>query len=209
MSNILVIGAHYDDAELGAGGTMARCARGGNKVHKLTLTDNETRFTQRGIQVDYESSVAQSARAARILGIEEVDFEPLPCNQLHYTTEVMQRVEQVVYDLQIDTAFIHFHSDMNQDHVEASRICMTALRHCKNILMYQSNGYILEDDYYPRLFVDISGTMELKKQALRCYGQEHDRFGRLFEIVCQRNEIWGYGNEVAAAEGFHVVKMQF
>lgn len=209
MSNILVIGAHYDDAELGVGGTMAKLAVQGHKVYKLTLTNNETRFEQKEIEVNYQSSVSQSAEACRILGVTEVDFEPVECSHLFYSTEVMQRVEKIVYDLNIDTAFIHYQSDMNQDHVEASRITMTALRHCKNILMYQSNGYILENAYYPRFFVDISETLEKKKEALRCYGREHDRYGRLFDIVCKRNEVWGYYNETTAAEGFRVVKMLF
>lgn len=181
----------------------------GHKVYKLTLTNNETRFEQKGIEVNYESSVSQSAEACRILGVTETDFEPVECSHLFYSTEVIQRVEKIVYDPSIDTAFIHYQSDMNQDHVEASRITMTALRHCKNILMYQSNGYILKDAYYPRFFVDISETLEKKQEALRCCGREHDRYGRLFDIVCKRNEIWGYYNETAVAEGFYVVKMLF
>lgn len=210
MSNILVIGAHYDDAELGAGGTMAKFAREkDNHVFKLTLTNNETRFEQRGIAVDYESSAAQSAQACAVLGVHEIDFAPVECSHLFYSTEAMQRVEKIVYDYQIDTAFIHYESDMNQDHVEASRLSLTALRHCKNILMYQSNGYILAQAYYPRCFVDISDTIELKRRALNCYGREHDRYGRLFETVCKRNEVWGYYNEAKAAEGFHIVKMLF
>ena len=75
--------------------------------------------------------------------------------------------------------------------------------------MYQSNGYLLEESYYPRFFVDISDTIEKKREALRCYGREHDRYGCLFETVCKRNEVWGYQQEIAAAEGFHVVKMVF
>ena len=93
MSSILVIGAHYDDAELGAGGTMARLAAMGHQVYKLTLTNNETRFTQKNIQVNYESSVQQSAEACRILGVREVDFAPVQCSHLFYDTEIMQRVE--------------------------------------------------------------------------------------------------------------------
>lgn len=208
MSNILVIGAHYDDSELGAGGTMARCVRGGNHVYKLTLTDNVTNFEQRGISVDHSSSVSQSAMAARVLGVKEVDFQPIACNHLSYSAEVMQRVERVIFDLGIDTVFIHYHSDMNQDHVEASRICLTAARHCRNIFMYQSNGYVLENDYYPRLFIDISATIAEKRKALGCYADVHDRYGRLFDTVCKRNEVWGFHNEIDAAEGFHVVKMR-
>lgn len=120
--NILVIGAHYDDAELGCGGVMARLSGEGHKVYKLTITNNETRFKQKNIEVNYESSAAQSAEACKILGVEEVEFEPVERSHLFYTTETMQKIEKIAYDLQVDTAFIHFHSDMNQDHVEASRI---------------------------------------------------------------------------------------
>lgn len=209
MGNILVIGAHYDDAELGVGGVMARLSGEGHQVYKLTITNNETRFEQKNIEVNYTSSALQSAQAAKILGVREVQFEPIQCNQLFYTTETMQRIEKVVYDLEIDTAFIHFHSDMNQDHVEAARIASTALRHCKTVLAYQSNGYLLNDAFYPRFFIDISETFEKKKKALKCYGREHDRYGRLFETVCKRNEVWGYCVERQAAEGFEVLRMQY
>lgn len=205
--NILVIGAHYDDAELGVGGVMARLSNEGHKVYKLTITNNETRFDQKNIEVNYESSAAQSAEACKILGVEEVPFEPVECSHLFYSTETMQRIEKIVYDLKIETAFIHFHSDMNQDHVEASRISSTALRHCKNVLSYQSNGYLLNESFYPRFFIDITDTFEAKKKALQCYGREHDRYGRLFETVCKRNEVWGYAVEREAAEGFEIIKM--
>ena len=205
--NILVIGAHYDDAELGVGGVMARLSNEGHKVYKLTITNNETRFDQKNIEVNYESSAIQSAEACRILGVEEVPFDPVECSHLFYSTETMQRIEKIVYDLNIEMAFIHFHSDMNQDHVEASRISSTALRHCKTVLAYQSNGYLLNEAFYPRYFMDISDTFEKKKEALKCYGREHDRYGRLFDTVCKRNEVWGYAAEVNAAEGFEVIKM--
>ncbi|HEX9683969.1 MAG TPA: PIG-L family deacetylase [Acidimicrobiales bacterium] len=38
-SSVLVLGAHPDDAELGAGGTVARWSSGGSEVHLCVLTD--------------------------------------------------------------------------------------------------------------------------------------------------------------------------
>lgn len=207
--NVLVIGAHYDDAELGCGGAMARLVNEGHVVYKLTITNNVTYFDQKNIEVKYESSAAQSAEASRILGVREVVFEPVECSHLFYSTDIMQRIEKIIYDLQIDVAFIHFHSDMNQDHVEASRISSTALRHCKTVLSYQSNGYLLNEAFYPRFYIDISDTFKKKKEALKCYGREHDRYGKLFETVCKRNEVWGYCVEKSAAEGFEVLRMQY
>jgi len=207
MDNILIIGAHFDDAELGAGGTAAKLVSEGKKVFKLTLTDNATNFTQKGIYVNYDSSKAQSANACRILGVEEVsDFIPVECSTLSYSKALMQRVEKVIYDYNIDTVFVHFGTDMNQDHVAANQICITAARHCSNILQFQSNGYILDNVFYPTYFVDISDYIDKKREALRCYSTEHDRFNRLFETNIERNHTWGYGNEVEYAEGFKILK---
>lgn len=207
MNNILIIGAHYDDTELGAGGTAAKLVGMGKKVYKLTLTDNETDFKQRNVSVSKDTSYEQGILAGSCLGIETIDFSPVKCSHLEYNKDIMQRVESVIYKYNIDTVFIHFGVDMNQDHVAANKICLTASRHCKNILEYQSNGYILDDVFYPTFFVDISDFVEAKKEALSKYGSEHDRNNRLFMTNIERNHIWGFANEVEYAEGFRIVKM--
>lgn len=208
MKNILIVGAHYDDCELGAGGTAAKFAGEGKNVYKLTLTDNVTRFAHMNINVEYETSVAQSARACNVLGIKEItDFEPIECTKLIYCTETMQRIESVIYKYKIDTVFMHFDSDMNQDHIEAAKLCLTAARHCDNLLQYQSNGYLLNNPYYPTYFVDVSDYIGKKVEALEQYGEEHNRFNKLFQINVERNHVWGYSNKVEYAEGFRVIKM--
>lgn len=114
MENILIVGAHFDDAELGAGGTAAKLAAEGKRVYKLTLTDNVTKFDAMNINVAYESSRVQSAKACKVLGVKEItDFVPVECSRLEYTQEVMQRVETYIFDLHIDTIFMHFNADMN------------------------------------------------------------------------------------------------
>lgn len=208
MNHILVIGAHFDDAELGCGGTMAKLIAEGKKVYKLTLTDNVTHFQQMNIHVDFTDSLSDSGRACDILGVSEItDYHFASCNHLSYSAEIMQQVEAIIYKYQIDTVFIHFDADANQDHVEASRICRTAARHCRNVFYYQSNGYITEKPFYPTFFVDISNYYEKKKAALEQYHQEHNRGDRLFETALLKNAIWGYANNVSYAEGFVPLKV--
>ena len=208
MNNVLIVGAHFDDAELGAGGTAAKLAADGKNVYKLTLTNNVTKFDAMNINVAYESSYMQSAKACEVLGVKEItDFVPVECSKLEYTQEIMQRVEKYIYDLNIDTIFMHFNADMNTDHVAASRICLTAGRHSRNIIQFQSNGQVLENVYYPTFFVDVSDYIEKKRKALACYGAEHNRFDRLFEASIERCHIWGYANKVEYAEGFNIIKM--
>lgn len=208
MENVLIIGAHFDDAELGVGGTAAKLVAEGKKVYKLTLTDNVTKFDVMNINVNYESSRVQSAKACEILGVQEItDFKPVECSNLSYNQKIMQQVEKYIIDLNIDTVFMHFNADMNTDHVAASRICLTAARHCRNIIQFQSNGYVLENVYYPTFFVDISDYVDKKREALACYGKEHNRFDRLFDVSIERNHVWGYSNKVQYAEGFNIIKM--
>lgn len=208
MEKILIVGAHYDDTELGVGGTAARLAEEGKEVFKLTLTDNITEFEKKNIFIRQDTCLEQSRKACKVLGVKEIQGFPVAqCSNLTYSKKIMQRVESLIFDLNIDTVFIHFGNDMNQDHVEAARICLTAARHCRNILQYQSNGYILDNEFYPTFFVDISSYIQKKKEALACYGKEHDRFQRLFSSNIERNHIWGFANEVDYAEGFRIIKM--
>ncbi len=208
MKNIIIIGAHYDDAELGAGGTAAKLVAEGKNVYKLTLTDNVTRFHHMNINVEYETSVSQSSKACEILGVKEItEFEPIECTKLVYCTETMQKVENIIYKYNIDTVFMHFDSDMNQDHVEAAKICLTAARHCDNLFQYQSNGYVLNNAFYPTYYVDISDYVDKKISALEQYGEEHNRFNKLFQINVERNHIMGYSNKVEYAEGFRPIKV--
>ena len=208
MENILVIGAHYDDAELGAGGTMAKLAAEGKNVYKLTLTDNVTKSSHLHINVEYETSVRESALACEVLGVKEItEFEPVECCHLFYDTETMQRVEDVLYKYSIDTVFMHYNDDLNQDHISASKICLTAARHCQNVFFYQSNLYILPRVFTPTVYFDISDYIDKKREALYKYTGDHNRFNSLFETNIERNHVWGYSNKCAYAEGFVAQKL--
>lgn len=212
MKNILLVGAHYDDVELGIGGTAARLSAEGKKVYKLILTDNFVRESEFNKYTDPETSIEESKKACEILGIQEVfDFIKAPNCNLVYGTELMQRVEKVILKYHIDTVFIHSQYDMNRDHIEAAKICKVAARHVDNLYVYRSNIYITETQFMPRVFFDISDYVEHKKKALAAYGEEHQRSmadgkNKLFENVIYQNKIWGYAIDKMYAEAFEVIK---
>lgn len=213
MNKILVIGAHYDDAELGAGGSMAKWSVEGKDVYKITLSDNVTNFERRNIKVGYEDSKQESANACKLLGVKEIaDFPTQPCTELVFTKKQMQLLESYILDNKIDTVVMHNIIDVQQDHVHAATISYVAARYCDNLLMYQSNKYVLPMDFYPRYFVDVTNTIELKKDALNCYGYAHNRYKQLFGMTIAQNRVWGYqasmGQEDAYAEAFSLMKFR-
>ena len=67
--DVLAIGAHPDDVELGCGGTLAVLARQGKRVGILHLTRGEM-----GTRGTPEERVAEAEAAARALGAVEMDF---------------------------------------------------------------------------------------------------------------------------------------
>ena len=208
MKNILVVGAHYDDADLGAGGTMARFKEEGANVYKITLTDTCVTDDKMGLNIKQSDAKRNSKEACKILGVEEIEFETQPYGNFQYSQKSMRELERIIDTLNIDTAIYHFSDDYNTDHIAANMLCNTAFRHCKNTLMFQSNPYITEIAFAPNFFIDISKVISKKIDALTCYDKEHDRQGRLFETAIERNKIWGYACHVSYAEGFKLVKFR-
>ena len=209
MNNILVIGAHYDDSELGAGGSAARWLSEGKNVYKITLTDTVVKSDLMSLNITSDEVLANSRDAClKIGGVKELDFPTAPYGNLEYSQTIMQDLERILAEYQIDTCIFHYKDDYNTDHLAASRICRTAARHCDNLLMYQSNPYIIAEDFYPNVFVDVTDYIEKKREALMCYDQAHNRQGNLFETNIERNKIWGYGNHCGYAEGFVAIKLQ-
>jgi len=206
MNNILAIGAHFDDVELAIGGTLNKFSES-KKVYKLTLTDNVTFSKNLKLDVKYKTSKNSSHNACKILGVTEIFNKKIKkCTKLKYETNLMQYIEKIILNKKIDTIFIHYDNDLNQDHIASSEICKTAARHCKNILMFQSNFYTGSKPFNPTMFVDITKNINKKISSLNCYQKEHNRNNQLFSMTIKRNEVWGYSAGVKYAEGFVPIK---
>ncbi len=209
MKKILAIGAHFDDVDLAVGGTLNQIHKNGGECFKLTLTDNVTLSKNLKLNIDYKTSKKSSSKACKILGIKEIkNNKMVKCSKLTYSKEYMQYIENIIYDKNIDTVFIHYDHDLNQDHIAASEICKTASRHCMNILMFQSNFYLNSNNFSPSLFFDIKNEIHNKKNSLKCYENSHNRKNKLFDLTFKRNEIWGSYIGTTYAEGFIPIKLK-
>lgn len=200
INNALIIGGHYDDTELGVGGTAARLVAEGKNVYKITLSS----CSVIDLGIDGNRTKECSAEACKILGVKELNFDGQDYGNVVFGQKVMQDIERIIKKYDIDTVFFHHSEDFQSDHLASHKISKIASRHCNNLFMFQSNPYITH--YAPDFFIDISDYVEKKRQSLGCYDPEQNIQGRLFDVVIQRNEVWGYGNKVKYAEGFEIVK---
>lgn len=198
-SVVLVVVAHADDEVLGCGGTIARHAKNGDKVHLLIMADGVT--SREDATTDARQSRDAAMRAAsEELGIVSVSQAGFPDNQMDTIAllQLARAVESVVMRLQPECVYTHWHGDLNVDHRRTQQAVMTACRPQPNFPVRRIFGFeVLSSTewvtpqtrvFSPNLFVDIASFLATKTAALKHYGMEmrafpHSRSIRHSEIL--------------------------
>lgn len=125
MANIVVVGPHPDDQELGMGGTIARLADQGHRLLLLDLTNGEP--TPRG---DPATRAAEADQAARILSAPDNPVRRLclglPNRFLEHTLQARHRVAGAYRAHRADVLFLPYPEDAHPDHRAATRIAEDA-----------------------------------------------------------------------------------
>ncbi|TVQ30012.1 MAG: bacillithiol biosynthesis deacetylase BshB1, partial [Phycisphaeraceae bacterium] len=116
MANILVVGPHPDDQELGMGGAIARLVGDGHDVLLLDMTSGEP--TPYG---DPETRKKEAAAAAKILGARRTALD-LPNRWVQHTIDARKQVAAVIREHQSQILFVPFFEDAHPDHRAVTRI---------------------------------------------------------------------------------------
>jgi len=225
VPSALIVAAHPDDEVLGCGGTVARLASEGAKVTSVILGEGAAsrhaeESSGNGVATEVEALRDSARRAAEILGAAAPIFFGLPDNQLDSlpTLEIVQRVEGVIADLGPSVIFTHSLADLNIDHRVAHQAVVTASRPvgvCPVMAIYafetQSStewgAVSTSRGFSPVKYVDISGHLETKLDALKAYESEMRDFPhpRSFEAVDALAKVRGSHAGFHAAEAFEVI----
>ena len=181
---VLVVAAHPDDEALGCGGTIARWAKEGRAVHVLILADGETaRADASGWACDDRKANADAAAA--VLGCASVKQVGLPDNRMDRLEllDIVQRIEAAITAYQPESVLTHHAGDVNIDHRITHQAVVTACRPqpghpVKELLFFEvpsSTEWQTPGSapaFLPNCFVDVSGSIDLKLAALKCYESE-------------------------------------
>lgn len=175
MASFLVIGPHPDDQELGMGGTIAKLAKQGHKVHIIDMTNGEP--TPRG---SVERRAGEAASAARVLGVERT-LLGLTNRQVTHNIESRYKLAAQIRIHRPNVLFVPYTPDAHPDHVAVTRIAEDARFdakltktdipgepwHPKRIIYYFCTHLRLNIN--PTFCIDVADTMEQKLQAMACY----------------------------------------
>jgi len=206
--NILAIGAHFDDIELGCGGTIARHVANGDNVIMLVLT-NSAYYNYNGVAIrSVDMAKKEGEEAAKILGVKYLISIGLETKTLQYGFELIEIINQVIDENNIDIIYTHWDKDVHQDHSAIGRATFNAGRHVKNILMYRSNWYHTSSEFRGNYYSDISEFIEIKISAVKAHANEYKKFGQgWIDFFVNENSNAGKEIGVTFAEKFEIIKV--
>lgn len=209
--NILIVGPHPDDQELGMGGTIAKLASQGHHVLLLDMTDGEP--TPHGSP---EIRAKESAKAAEILGVKRLTLE-FPNRMLVHSIEARHKVAGIIRQHQASIVFVPHFEDAHPDHLATTRIVEDARFDAKltKINLPGEPIYPKWLFYYycthlrhvaqPSFLIDITGFEQRKRDAITAYHSQFvmpERNRRVVEWIDAANTYFGSRVGTNAAEPF-------
>lgn len=212
MTDVVCVGAHPDDVEIGMGATIANMVRHGLSVAIVDLTDGEP--TPAGSR---QTRLAEAQAAARTLGVVERRTLDLPNRSLFDTVEARTVLAEVFRELRPRTVFGPYPLDAHPDHMAASAIVQAA-RFWSKLTKTEMAG---EPHYPARLYrymavhlrlvrepsfvVDVTEDLETKLEALAAYRSQfadNPANTRLIDAIASVARTWGGMIGTEAGEPF-------
>lgn len=172
--DVLAIGAHPDDVELGCGGTLALLARQGRKVGILHLTRGE-----QGTRGTAEERRAEAEAAAQALGAVEMDF--LDCgdgglrNGPAEEDALIAKLRSWRPELVLGPTPRDRHPDHGRAHELVDAACFYAGLRNRTPEAGAAHrpaavfSYMQHDLFTPSFVVDVSAVWDVKIESLRAY----------------------------------------
>ena len=231
---ILVIVAHPDDEVLGMGGTIKKFTKNGDKVkivvmatgiaaRRSTNFQNNTKYQinerdQKTIKKQIREIRSQSKKAAKILGVNDIEFLDFPDNEMDTVSniKITKAIESIINKFKPSKIFTHSHADINIDHRLIYEATITATRpnsknNVEEVYSFEipsSTEWFFPTTFQPNVFIDISKEIQNKLKAMSAYKTELQKFPhpRSIESLEHISRRWGSVSGFLAAESFYLVR---
>jgi len=205
--NILAIGAHFDDVELGCGGALSRHASQGDTVYVFVATLSGFSNQNNKEVRNNEIALKEGQNAMQILGVKELFCGNFNTLEVEFIEPLNINILKIVQDKKIDMIYSHWIGDIHHDHQAVAKASLHSCRHVPRFLMYRSNWYHSTLEFKGNFYINITDFWEMKEKAIRAHTSEVERTGEKW-IRFFRNEAENAGQKIniPMAEAFEIVK---
>ena len=207
---ILVVGAHLDDIELAAGGTLAKAVKNGHKVKVVIMSKSGYTNKEGNIQRSDDVAVKEGVNALHTLGVKDIEILDFPTKDIPFHSDVVNAIDVIMSKYNPDVIFTHHPFDTHQAHEGVSKATIAAARRKNTLYFFEpiapsGRSYVA---FRPQMYVDISDTVDLKIKSLKCHKSEYNKFGgeNWVEGVKCRCGFRGYEIGTKYAEAFETLR---
>ena len=207
--NVLAVGAHADDVEIGCGGTVVLHAKNGDNVIVLIMAESSYTYYDGTVLRTKEEGILEEENAAKVLGAKLINLR-FKTKEVPYSEESVEPINEIIDRYDIDIIYTHWYHDSHQDHRRTTQAVLSAGRYVKNILMYEpeypaGRSY---SGFHNQYYVDITPTFKIKMEALKQHKSQIKKYGEDFlEAVKARSRHRGYEIGGKYAECFEVLRL--
>jgi LmbE family N-acetylglucosaminyl deacetylase len=217
---ILFVGCHPDDLEIGCGGTIARFAREGHTVFICHVANGNMGHTEIMPEELRRIRLSEAQEAGKLLGAVVVDTLDIGDLKVRADNlETIQKMVDIIRRTQPDVIITHSPDDYMTDHIEVSKLVFdasfsasiphytTRVAGVAKITPLYYMDTVAGINFQPTEYVDISEVIETKLAALACHQsqirwlKDHDGIDFL-DFVRTVSKFRGLQSGVAYAEGF-------
>ena len=228
IERVMVVTAHPDDAETGAGGTVARLVREGAQATYVIVTSGTTGSSDRTMTPERLAQIreAEQRKAALTLGVAHVEFLGYDDGEVEDTRDLRRDITRQIRKWRPDLVIAQNpHHTYNlfashRDHRVTGGVVLDCvyplardhLAFPELLPEYEphkvSEIYIVkwqEEDH--QLAVDISETMDLKLEAIACHQSQFPDFPSMETRLRERCAALGTPHGYAYAETFDRIRL--
>lgn len=191
--NVLAVGAHPDDVELGCGGALVQHVARGDTVTVLVMTKGQRGTFDGGSRADEQEQAAASLVASLRWG----GFED---GAVDGGADGVTVIDQVIAESGAQLVYTHAPDDTHQDHRATSLASLGAARRVPTVLYYETPS---TQAFQPTIFIDIDVTLEAKLGLLRLHLSQVLREGPVnLSAIAAQARFRGSQTRVRHAEAF-------
>ena len=192
INTILIVTPHPDDAEGGAGGTIAKWTREGKRVVLVVCTNGDKGTSDKALKPEKLAAIREKEQldAAEVLGLEEVVFLRFPdqnledCRELRLALcrQIRRHRPDLVVTIDPTPRYIQ-----HRDHYMTGRVTLDAVfPYARDYLAFpelieeQLEPFKVREVWLfrpqqPDMYVDITDTFATKVDALYCHASQMGR----------------------------------
>ncbi len=217
--NVIVFGAHPDDAELSMGGTIARLTKNKYRVGIVDLTKGEM-----GTRGSAQIRKKEAEEAAKILNVKVRKNLSIPDGNIKLNDENIKKVVKVIRKYKPEIIFAPYINDRHPDHIDASALIKRAM-FTSGLIKYKTTEnkkiqkayrplklfyYMQTFTFIPSFILDITDTFQQKMESIFAYNTQVHSPGKSRsnepETFISTPEFIGYIEARAKTYGFQIGK---